>query len=140
MLAQPAKGYKVRFVRRQVTELNETVEDQQVGAPSEQFNKADSSNVRSAAMQAVSARLPADLVEQLTEEAGRRGVKPSELIRQAVEVLLRDDPDMSTDLNGSVGHQMTILTPLTQYQTANSNLVVEVPVEPSHVVALGYEK
>lgn len=89
-------------------------------------------------MQAVSARLPAALVEQLTGEAARRGIKPSELIRQAVEGLLRGGQEKRPDLNASVGHQMTIVTPLSQYQTENSNLVVEVPTEPSHVVALGY--
>jgi metal-responsive CopG/Arc/MetJ family transcriptional regulator len=89
-------------------------------------------------MQAVSARLPAVLVEQLNEEAANRGIRPSELIRQAVEALLRGEPEKSADLNASVGYQMTVVTPLNQYQTENSNLVVEVPTEPSHVVALGY--
>jgi metal-responsive CopG/Arc/MetJ family transcriptional regulator len=89
-------------------------------------------------MQAVSARLPAALVEKLNEEAARRGIRPSELIRQAVEILLRGEPDTIADLNASVGYQMTIMTPLSQYQTENSNLVVEVSTEPSQVVALGY--
>lgn len=101
-------------------------------------DKGDPQDGRASAMQAVSARLPAVLVEQLNEEAANRGIRPSELIRQAVEALLRGEPEKSADLNASVGYQMTVVTPLNQYQTENSNLVVEVPTEPSHVVALGY--
>jgi len=89
-------------------------------------------------MQAVSARLPAVLMEQLSEEAAKRGIKPSELVRQAVEALLRGTPEKNADLNASVGNQMTVVAPLNQYKTENPNLVVEVPIEPSHVVALGY--
>lgn len=108
------------------------------GATHQRQDKGESRDVRASAMQAVSARLPAALVERLTEEAARRGIKLSELIRQAVEALLRGGSEKSADLNASVGNQMTIMTPLSQYQTENSNLVVEVPTEPSHVVALGY--
>ena len=123
----------------QVTELAEPRRDRQLGeAMDHRQDRGDVQDARSSAMQAVSARLPAALVEQLIEEAARRGIKPSELIRQAVEGLLRERPEKSADLNGSVGYQMTIVTPISQYQTENSNLVVEVPMEPSHVVALGY--
>jgi metal-responsive CopG/Arc/MetJ family transcriptional regulator len=107
-------------------------------AADRQHDEDDSQGIRPSAMQTVSARLPAVLVEKLNEEAARQGVRPSELIRQAVEILLRSEPEMAADLNVSVGHQMTIVTPLSQYQTANSNLVVEVPTEPSQVVAVGY--
>jgi len=98
----------------------------------------DSQDARTPAMQAVSARLPAVLMEQLSEEAAKRGIKPSELVRQAVEALLRGTPEKNADLNASVGNQMTVVAPLNQYKTENPNLVVEVPIEPSHVVALGY--
>jgi metal-responsive CopG/Arc/MetJ family transcriptional regulator len=104
----------------------------------QQQDKVDPQGARTSAMQAVSARLPAVLVEQLTEEATKRGIRPSELIRQAIEALLRGGPEKSVDLNASAGNQMTVVTRLSQYQTENPNLVVEVPMEPSHVVALGY--
>jgi metal-responsive CopG/Arc/MetJ family transcriptional regulator len=124
-----------------MTELVEpTDKDGLGGSVHKQQDKSDSQDARTSAMQAVSARLPAVLVEQLTEEAAKRGIRPSELIRQAVETLLRGGPEKSAELSGSTGNQMTIMTPLTQYQTENANLVVEVPTEPSHVVALGYSK
>ena len=104
----------------------------------EDQERGDAADARYSAMQAVSARLPAALVEELADEAARQGMKPSELIRQAVEALLRKEPDGTANLNASVSYQVTIMTPLSQYQTENANLVVEVPTEPNHVVALGY--
>jgi metal-responsive CopG/Arc/MetJ family transcriptional regulator len=121
-----------------VTEPDEPTGDRELTGVAVRQDEDDSQGVRPSAMRAVSARLPAVLVEKLNEEAARHGVRPSELIRQAVETLLRSEPEVAADLNASVGHQMTIVTPLSQYQTANSNLVVEVPTEPSQVVAVGY--
>lgn len=105
---------------------------------SERQEQGGAADVRYSAMQAVSARLPTALVEELADEAARRGIKLSELVRQAVETLLRKEPDGTTNLNASVSYQVTIMTPLSQYQTENANLVVEVPTEPNQVVALGY--
>lgn len=122
-----------------MTEPDEATGDREPSeATSQRQDEGDSQGARPPVMQAVSARLPAALVEKLNEEAARRGIRPSELIRQAVEILLRGEPDTIADLNASVGYQMTIMTPLSQYQTENSNLVVEVSTEPSQVVALGY--
>jgi hypothetical protein len=105
----------------------------------QQQDQDDQEHARPAAMRAVSARLPATLVKELLDEAARRGIKPSELIRQAVESLLHGESDKTADFNVSVGYQMTVMTPLSQYQTENPNLVVEVPTEPAHLVALGYD-
>lgn len=123
----------------EVTEPDDPADNHGLGESAhERQAKGDPQEARTSAMQAVSARLPAVLVEQLTAEAAKRGIRPSELIRQAVEALLRGGPEKNPDLNASVGYQMTVVTPLNQYQTENPNLVVEVPTEPSHVVALGY--
>jgi hypothetical protein len=100
--------------------------------------QGDAGEGRQSAMQAISARLPAGLVEELAGEAARRGIRPSELVREAVEALLRKESGANADLNASVSYQVTIMTPLSQYQNENSNLVVEVPTEPNQVVALGY--
>jgi metal-responsive CopG/Arc/MetJ family transcriptional regulator len=122
-----------------VTERDDLTDKDALGeSVHERQAKGDPQEARTSAMQAVSARLPAVLVEQLNEEAAKRGIRPSELIRQAVETLLQGGSERSADLNASVGHQMTVITPLNQYHTENSNLVVEVPTEPSQVVALGY--
>ena len=102
--------------------------------------KANRSSGRPSAMQAVSVRLPVSLVKDLNDEANKRGIRPSELLRIAIEALLYPPPksDAGADLNASVGYQMTVVAPLARYYTENSNLVVEVPTEPSQVVALGY--
>jgi metal-responsive CopG/Arc/MetJ family transcriptional regulator len=120
-----------------VTEPDETMGGRAPGdvMPGRQ-DEGDPQGVRPSAMQAISARLPAALVEELNDEAARRGIRPSELVRQAVESLLRGESDTTADLNASVGCQMTVMTPLGQYHTENANLVVEVYTEPNQMVAL----
>ena len=89
--------------------------------------------------QVISARLPSALAEELLAEATSRGVRPSELVRQAVEVFMRK-PAGIVDLNAYVGYRMKVQTFIAQYTTENRNLVVDVPTEPAHLVALGFDK
>jgi hypothetical protein len=122
-----------------VTEPGEPAGEREPSDPTSQLpDDSDAHGLRPSVMQAVSARLPAVLVEMLNKEATRRGVRPSELIRQAIEALLRGESGSTAGLNASVGNQMTVMTPLSHYRTENANLVVEVCIEPSQVVALGY--
>ena len=93
---------------------------------------------RPSGTQVVSARLPTALAEELLSKAAHMGVRPSELIRQAVEAFLHSEPRGGTELTVYEGNQIRVVTPRNQYRTENSNLVVEVPAEPAHVVALGF--
>ena len=108
-----------------LTESNPTPENQSSGKPP--------------VMQAVSARLPASLVQELAEAAAQRGLRPSELIREAVEALLHRKPAVIADLDASAGVQMSVVTPMNPPRKENANLFVEIPTEPSHVVAVGYD-
>jgi hypothetical protein len=110
------------------------VEDDEQGTDQTDRNEARSSS----GMQVISTRVPAGLVEELQAEAARQGVRPSELLRRAVEGLLSCGP-VITELNPSTGNQMRVVTDLPKYATENANLVVEIPTEPAHLVALGYE-
>ncbi len=93
---------------------------------------------RPSGTQVVSARLPTALAEELLSKAAHMEVRPSELIRQAVDAFLHGEPRRGTELTVYEGNQIRVVTPKNQYRTENSNLVVEVPAEPAHVVALGF--
>jgi hypothetical protein len=99
---------------------------------------------RPSGTQVISARLPTALAEELLAEAERRGVKVSELVRDAVDHLLHPETPTAhhptTGITASVSARLTVVTPLWQYRTENSNPIVEpdeIP-EPPLVVALGY--
>src|SRR4051794_21577523 len=47
--------------------------------------------VRPSGTQVISARLPEELAQRFLDEAERRGIKPSQLAREAIELLLEDD-------------------------------------------------
>jgi len=82
--------------------------------------------------QVISARLPTALAEKLLSEAGRRGVRPSELVREAVEALLHDRPGGVAGMIANTGGTLSVAV-LSDYRTENRNLVVE----PPEVVAIG---
>lgn len=82
--------------------------------------------------QVISARLPTALAEELLSEADRRGVRPSELVREAVESMLHDRPGIVADLVANSGGTLRVAV-LSDYRTENRNLVVE----PPEVVAIG---
>ncbi len=87
--------------------------------------------------QVVSARLASALAEDLLAEAARRGVRPSELVREAVEKWLRARPAGVADIRAYAGQNMRIVTPSPESRpesrTENFNLVVEVEANPSRV-------
>ena len=58
--------------------------------------------------------------------------------RRTVEGLLSHGP-ATTELNPTTRNQMRVTTDLPKYTTENANLVVEIPTEPAHLVALGYD-
>jgi hypothetical protein len=101
-------------------------------------SQAAQNETRSSGMQVLSTRVPAALAQELQVEAARQGVRPSELLRRAVEGLLSHG-SVATELNPTTGNQMRVTTDLPKYTTENANLVVEIPTEPAYLVALGYE-
>jgi hypothetical protein len=84
--------------------------------------------------QVISARLPTVLAEELLDDASRRGVRPSELVRQAVEAYLRGRSPGAVGISAQSTGMLRVITPLGDYRTENSNLVV-LPTE--HLEATG---
>ncbi len=87
---------------------------------------------RPSGSQVISARLPTALAEELLSEAGRRGVRPSELVREAVESMLHGRRGAVAGLVANSGGTLRVAV-LSDYRTENLNLVVE----PPEVVAIG---
>jgi hypothetical protein len=87
---------------------------------------------RPSGTQVISARLPSVLAEDLLAQAARRGVRLSELVREAVEKWL-SKPAGVTDIRAYVGQNMRIVTPTPQSRTENFNLVVQVETHPDRV-------
>jgi len=83
--------------------------------------------------QVVSARLPVELAQELLAEAARRGSKPSELVREAVEQYFRKGGIES--VTAYAGQRIRLFQQFASYETENP--VVTDP--PPNLVALGIE-
>ncbi len=83
--------------------------------------------------QVISARLPASLTERVLAEAGRRGVRPSELVREAIEMWLSTTPGGFVEISAFEGQNMRVVTPSIQRSTENFNLVVAVQSDPERI-------
>jgi len=88
---------------------------------------------RPSGSQVISARLPTALAEQVLAEAGRRGVKPSEVVREAIEIWLRATPGGVAEISAYAGQNMRVITPSTQRRTENFNLVVAAEADPDRI-------
>jgi hypothetical protein len=88
---------------------------------------------RPSGTQVISARLPSALAEDLLAEAARRGARPSELVRQAVEKWLSGRAAGVADIRAYAGQNMRMVTPSPESRTENFNLVVEVEPRPDRV-------
>ena len=66
-------------------------------------------------------------------EAQRRGSRPSEVVRAAVEMWLRARSSGVVDIRAYAGQNMTIVTPTAASKTENFNLVVQVEASPDRV-------
>lgn len=88
---------------------------------------------RPSGTQVISARLPSTLAEELLAAAQRRRVRPSELVREAVEKWLRTGPVGVFDIHASVGQNMRVVTSAPESRTENFNLVVQVEANPDRV-------
>ena len=88
---------------------------------------------RPSGSQVISARLPTSLAEQVLAEAARRGAKPSEVVREAIEIWLRAVPGGMAEISAYAGQNMRILTPSVQGKTENFNLVVGVEADPDRI-------
>lgn len=91
---------------------------------------------RSSGTQVISARLPTALAEDLLAEAARRNVKPSDLIRRAVDSFLHARPDRIAGISANSTGSVRVVVYLDQYRTENLNPVVE-PAEPPQAVGVG---
>jgi hypothetical protein len=87
---------------------------------------------RPSGSQVISARLPTSLAEQVLAEAARRRAKPSEVVREAIEIWLRALPGVA-EISAYAGQNMRILTPSVQGKTENFNLVVGVEADPDRI-------
>jgi len=87
--------------------------------------------------QVISARLPTDLAEELLTEAARRGLRPSELVREAVERMLQSEAGLAALTTFNDG-RVRVLTRVSPARTENPNLILT--DEPSKLVALGFER
>lgn len=89
---------------------------------------------RPSGSQVISARLPSALAERLLSVAASRGVRPSELVRDAIEMWLRSSPGSVVDIKAHAGNNMRVLTPpWSPDRTENYNLVVGVQATPERV-------
>lgn len=89
---------------------------------------------RPSGTQVISARLPSALAEALLAEAQRLRVRPSELVREAVERWLTAKPAGVVDiLRASAGQNMRIVSQLPESRSENFNLVVRVEASPEQV-------
>jgi len=91
---------------------------------------------RPSGSQVISARLPAHLANELLSEAARQGLRPSELVRIAVEALLLARPAGVAGISAHGEGRLRVDLP-GQYETENLNPVVEIPTEPPGIVAVG---
>jgi len=88
---------------------------------------------RPSGTQVISARLPSALAEALLAEAQRLRVRPSELVREAVEKWLTAKPSGMVDVRATAGQNMRIISPLPKSRSENFNLVVQVEASPERV-------
>ena len=88
---------------------------------------------RPSGSQVISARLPTALAEKVLTEAARRGAKPSEVVREAIESWLRSTPGGVAEISAYAGQNMRIITPYVQGRTENFNLVVEAEANPDRI-------
>ena len=91
---------------------------------------------RPSGMQVISARLPSALAEELLAAAAHRKVRPSQVVREAVEKWLHAGPAGILGIQASVGGDMRVLSPLPQGGTENANLVAEIVTEPFRIEVL----
>jgi predicted transcriptional regulator len=70
----------------------------------------------------VSVRLPAPLAERLLAEASARKMRPSEVVRQAVEAFLAGQGSVLA-LSATCSERMRVAPLAGQYETVNANMV-----------------
>ena len=84
---------------------------------------------RPSGTQVISARLPTVLAERLLSEASSRGIRPSELVRQAVEEFIRSGGCRLASVSAQGTGNMSVASQLEAHPTRNPNLVVSTPHE-----------
>lgn len=88
---------------------------------------------RPSGTQVISARLPTALAEELLARGQQMNARPSELVREAVEMWLKSRPCGVVDIRASAGQNMRVVTPTIESRSENFNLVVQVEASPERV-------
>lgn len=91
-------------------------------------SQPEDADSRASASQVFSVRLPSAIAELVIDEAGQRGVRPSDLLRLAVEQFTRQPGAAGIRANGS--GSLRVPAGLDAFGTQNANPVVQ----PSNVV------
>lgn len=92
-------------------------------------NEPEQIESRPSGTQVISARLPTILAEHVLAEASDRGIRPSELVRQAVEAYIRSGVCRAASVSAQGTGNMSVSSPLESQPTRNPNLVVSTPHE-----------
>jgi Ribbon-helix-helix protein, copG family len=101
-------------------------------APEETDGKSGSTHV-------ISVRLPSMVAELVDHEAASRGIRPSDLVRLAVEEFVRKPGVAGITANGS--GTLRVPADLSPFESENTNPVVQpsdVVLESPEVVAIGF--
>jgi len=122
------KGTEVQDRDRSVDELLEHSEDE-----GEWEQEPEEIESRPSGSQVISARLPTSLAEQVLAEAAHRGAKPSEVVREAIEMWLRAVPGGVAEISAYAGQNMRVISPAVERRTENFNLVVEAEANPDRI-------
>ena len=92
--------------------------------PDEWEDEAEHVESRPTGTQVISARLPTMLAEDLLAEASDRGIRPSELVRQAVEAYMRSGARRVASISAQ-GVNISVSSPQKAQPTENPNLIVD---------------
>lgn len=100
---------------------------------------AEPIEVRPSGSQVISARLPDDVAQRFLEEAARRGLKPSQLARAAIEMLLDVEPRVEA-IKYYYGAKARLWgTGVASYETESPLVLKESWVTSLPLVSLGYD-
>lgn len=101
-------------------------------------DEAETIEARPSGTQVISARIPTPLAEQFFAEAARRRMKVSDLVREALDLLLSPRGVGRASVNATASILVRVDASTKGYRTANPNLVVDIETEPPRHDALGF--
>ena len=96
-------------------------------------DEAEEIETRPSGTQVISARLPGLLAEHVLSEASQRGIRPSELVRQALEAYMRSGSGTIASVSVQTTGSLSVSGKIKAQPTQNPNLVVDQETEPLQV-------